>query len=662
MGTGRSGTTPGGARRPVWRRPTRRTWSLLAAVAVLVVPLTLVGVVGTLEPGVTGLWPLLIALTALACGATATALLRRGVTLPLARQLDATRRRAEDAQLRFDVLLQNTPVALAVFDTAGLCVLATGAPSTGFPADALLGRSCFDGRTFSPQGVQAARSALSGVPARSLSQLRGLTWDVRWEPLTDEAGEVTGVVAAGIDVTERVVAQENLARRVRHLQALATLSQAMGDARLDERAVAQAAVRTGAEQVGEACNVRVVSPDGFTLEPLAAAHRDAGQGALVREMFAQTIVPVGEGFAGHVLRTGQPFVVLDGADGAWRDQVPERLRPWVDRMTVTAFITAPMRVAGRTIGVFSVTRTTGTYDEADVEFVQELSDRVAVGIDAARLFSSVQQESERRQEVADQLADALAEQRRLLVDLSRTEERERRRIAEDIHDDPLQVLVAAQLRLGLARAGAPEPTAGLLERVESTLEDVGTRLRRLIFRLSPPDLDAGLVAALEASARDLFDGTGTQVTVEAAGRAPIADATARTAYRVAREALVNARKHADARHVRVVVAAAPDDVSVRVEDDGTGTAVPLEPRGGHHLGLRSMRERVAAAGGMVRVDSAEGRGTVVQFVLPVTAPADAGAPPAGRLDAPGRSLGEDATVDRPEERGHDDVHDGAAPA
>jgi signal transduction histidine kinase len=91
-------------------------------------------------------------------------------------------------------------------------------------------------------------------------------------------------------------------------------------------------------------------------------------------------------------------------------------------------------------------------------------------------------------------------------------------------------------------------------------------------------------------------------------------------YRTAREALLNVRKHARAKHVQVQLRDVADGSLVRIVDDGVGySPADIEERPGH-LGLVLMRERARAAGGWCRVESMPGGGTTVEFWVPVDGP------------------------------------------
>jgi signal transduction histidine kinase len=199
------------------------------------------------------------------------------------------------------------------------------------------------------------------------------------------------------------------------------------------------------------------------------------------------------------------------------------------------------------------------------------------------------------------------------------QEAERSRIAADIHDDPVQLMTAIEIRLeGLkGRVGSPE----LVEYVGSLQEAISAsigRLRALMFELRPPVLQSeGLAqtlrASLEAAAADfvdayeLLDGLSTEPPVE----------TRVIAYRIAQEALANIRKHAQANQVRVELESRDHGLRVCIEDDGVGfsPAVAHESRPGH-LGLTIMRERAELAGGWLEVHSSPGGGTSVEFWLP----------------------------------------------
>jgi nitrate/nitrite-specific signal transduction histidine kinase len=145
------------------------------------------------------------------------------------------------------------------------------------------------------------------------------------------------------------------------------------------------------------------------------------------------------------------------------------------------------------------------------------------------------------------------------------------------------------------------------------------RLRSLLFELETPVLDATLPDGLRDAAAQIFDDTDVAWAVEERGQAPLPLQVRVSAYRIAREAMVNARKHAQAGRVTVTVDATDAGVQVRVVDDGQGVADPVPPRWGRrHSGVVGMRDRAAASGGWWRSEPGpDGVGTAVSFFLPV---------------------------------------------
>jgi PAS domain S-box-containing protein len=231
---------------------------------------------------------------------------------------------------------------------------------------------------------------------------------------------------------------------------------------------------------------------------------------------------------------------------------------------------------------------------------------------------------ERLRRSLDVLRRTMEDRRRLLLRLENAQEEERRRIASDIHDDPIQVMSAADIRAqGLAgRIDDPElrrEADELREVISSSVE----RLRHLLFELRPPALDReGLVPALMA-----YAGNAEPVPAFEA-RMPFEPPpeVRATLFRIAQEAIANARKHAAASRIDVSIADAEGGVLLVVTDDGQGfdVAVIDAPEPGH-IGLPTMIERAQLAGGRCEVESASGKGTSVSAWLPLDQAASANA-------------------------------------
>lgn len=210
---------------------------------------------------------------------------------------------------------------------------------------------------------------------------------------------------------------------------------------------------------------------------------------------------------------------------------------------------------------------------------------------------------------------------RLLEGAVDASERERRRIAGDLHDGAVQDLtgVALSLEVAARRLDDSEPDAAAELRVgaERTRGSVRS-LRSLLLEIYPPSLQrAGLPAALEDMLAPL-EARGIVTTLRFDPGAVLDTEQEALCFRVAQEAVRNALKHARAATVEVAVRASDSGVELTVTDDGRG----FEPgntgaeQGAGHIGTEVLLDLVAAAGGDLRFESAPGRGTVVRLSLP----------------------------------------------
>jgi two-component system, NarL family, sensor kinase len=217
----------------------------------------------------------------------------------------------------------------------------------------------------------------------------------------------------------------------------------------------------------------------------------------------------------------------------------------------------------------------------------------------------------RRAERIDQLA---AIRGRLVAEALDAEDRERRRLAEALHDEAIQNLLSARQELREAERG----DGGSLERARVGLDRTVGQLRTAVFELHPYLLEqAGLSSALKAVAdeqarRGRFR-PRVRVTRDASGEHD------QLVLSLARELLVNAAKHARAEEVTVAVARADGSLVLEVSDDGRGIDLdhlPVAPAEGH-IGLASCAQRVEALGGRFTVVRRPDGGTRVQASIPL---------------------------------------------
>ncbi len=202
------------------------------------------------------------------------------------------------------------------------------------------------------------------------------------------------------------------------------------------------------------------------------------------------------------------------------------------------------------------------------------------------------------------------------------QEEERRRLAQELHDEPLQILVylTRQLeRLEAAPGLAPEVAKELArarEQAAHTLVD----LRSVVKGLRPAGIDGlGLVAALRGFLTDVTDTTGTPCDLVVTGSECRLDPAVELGmFRIAQESVNNAVRHAAADQLRARLDFGGDQVTLLVSDDGCGfdpEALQTELEASH-LGIRGMQERAGLLGGHLDVRSTRGLGTTVQARVP----------------------------------------------
>jgi signal transduction histidine kinase len=230
------------------------------------------------------------------------------------------------------------------------------------------------------------------------------------------------------------------------------------------------------------------------------------------------------------------------------------------------------------------------------------------------------------QRVAKRTAEAVeqAQKLRLLsAQLSLAEEAERRRIAEMLHDDLQQLLVAARMQLGaLCRTQDAAQREPIAREIAELLERSFQLTRSLSVELAPPVLyEHGLAAALEWFAAETRKNYNIEVTVEADCSANPKAADVRIfLFRAVRELLLNSAKHAGGSAVHITMQhRRPDKVRIIVADDGPGfdpNSLDDKRTGSQTVGLLNIRERVSSFGGEFQINSGPKRGTRITLSLP----------------------------------------------
>jgi signal transduction histidine kinase len=283
-----------------------------------------------------------------------------------------------------------------------------------------------------------------------------------------------------------------------------------------------------------------------------------------------------------------PYVAIEGADGgplAACGTPGETVERW------------PMSAEQGPAGflVAAPRRGEDAFDERDRELLGDIAGQIGVAVYAVGLT-----------------AELLRSRQHLVT----AREEERRRLRRDLHDGLGPVLTAVGLTLDAARttvrSNPPTAERHIVEAKEATAQAL-TDLRRLVHGLRPPVLDdLGLVPALRAQADRLAAGSVLTVTIDAGEIPDLPAAVEVAAFRIAVEAVTNARRHSDASACHVRLAASDGALTICVRDNGN-TAAPWAPG----VGLTAMRERAEELGGTMRAGPEPAGGASVNARLPL---------------------------------------------
>lgn len=313
---------------------------------------------------------------------------------------------------------------------------------------------------------------------------------------------------------------------------------------------------------------------------------------------------------------------------------PDRVGQPPGHPVVGTFLGVPLRFQDRPIGMIGVANRQSHYDDDHERLMSTYAGQVSIVIRNAQLYEALTQANEDLEqtveertrelnEAKDSLARYATELRSVLTETVDVQERERRRIARDLHDGINQLLIGAMLELKASqeRLSGDTATAGAAASLSTTsgiLRQVEQEVRRVVNDLHPPTLESlGLPAAVKRLADRLGQFFGVECRLDVVGEPRRLGArTEIAAYRIVQEALQNVATHSGADVALVRLEFGTGELGVVVADEGKGFDIDLLPSVGR-FGVVSMRERVEGLEGSFAIHSAVGEGTEVRVSLPV---------------------------------------------
>jgi len=418
-----------------------------------------------------------------------------------------------------------------------------------------------------------------------------------------KADQLAKRLEASINQTKEAAARREL--EVERRLALAAIVEALSSATRDVEAMLKIVTRELARGVNATCTVRLLQDGYLHILQGAVYDQDPERQRLIAGLLQGRPVPLRESRYRAVVDTGRAQRWFHPPDQP-RRRVPQPVRDLLKRLPVEAVLVAPLRAHGRVLGTIGLYRHFDgqPFTEEDELFVQDVGDRAGLVLENARLFEQLAASRERLEELSYRLV--------------RLQDRERRAIALELHDEVGQGLTAARLLLEAARRLPARLRDERLDEACRTLDEAIAQVRGLSLDLRPPMLDRfGLAPALDAFFDRFTMRTGIQVAFcspRLSARAP--KEVEMAAYRIIQEGLTNVVRHARVDQAEVELWSDKHDLWLRVADTGAGFDATLLS-GEASTGLTGMQERAELLGGQLTVESTLGVGTRLEARLPL---------------------------------------------
>ncbi len=282
---------------------------------------------------------------------------------------------------------------------------------------------------------------------------------------------------------------------------------------------------------------------------------------------------------------------------------------WLGRYR--SFWSFPIHAGMRQLGVLQLAFLRG-YDwlASEKAMLLRVSERLGLALTRCELLAGL---SSRETQV-----------RQLASHLQQVEERERKRISRELHDEAGQSLLYLRLQLEMLEKSllsGQEPLRAELRRSRLQVETIIVEIRRLISALSPTVLEQfGLVAAIRHLLKEFLRVSPARVelTIDLPETAEIPSGSGMVAYRFVQEALHNILSHSKAGTVQISISLADEQLICEVSDDGVGFRVRDVQRQSHSFGLKGISERVLLLGGEVEIASEPGEGAHITARIPLS--------------------------------------------
>lgn len=559
--------------------------------------------------------------------------------------VDVTERREAEEELRVNderlrVVLKGSPITVMTVDRS-LRYTWVHNPQSNFTVEDMVGKR--DDELFPPKLAQPFIRFKQEVLEKEAAIRREMdfAWngqierfDTRAEPSRDEEGNVVGMTIVAINITERV-------RSEQRSQFLVQASELLSSS-LDYETTLQQIAKSMVPVLADWCAVDVLTNDN-QIEQVAVAHVDPNKVKWARKL-RENNRPTMDDPAGvaAVLRSGKadflPTIPQELIDEAIRNAKTDEQRQAIQMISFKSAMTVPLITRGQVFGAITLVWSDSDrhYEQADLEFVEELARRAAIAIDHAKLFSEAQQRAEDFRQLSETLEQVVDERTKEL-----------RRSNQDLdqfayiasHDlkaplraiDHLSTWVLEDVGHLLPDRSHEhlEKMRSRIKRMEGLLDDLLTYSRAGRFRG-----DATTVDTKELVERVIDTVTPPEgFRIETKGTLPTLQTYAAPLETVLRNLVSNAIKHHDKPQGKIEISARvmKDFIEFSVADDGPGidpafherifqmfqTLRPRDQVEGSGIGLAVVEKIISNVGGTIRLESVPSKGATFIFTWPL---------------------------------------------
>jgi PAS domain S-box-containing protein len=562
---------------------------------------------------------------------------------------DISRRKQAEGDLvksnaTMKAILDTANESIWLADPEGRLLLAnpTAAQRLGIPLNDMVGRRM---DAFRPSEVGPARLSrllevvATATPTDFEDEGGGLRFHHSMLPIRGAQGKVTAVAGFTRDITQARRAEEALRQSHRRLEVLSAAVAALLHGDNPQNLIGGLARQVMATLQ---CQLFVT----FLTDPATGSLVLYACGGIRPEDAARLAT----------MDTAMPFCEAEACQACAfvGDHVEPFLAPppiLSEQYGILAYACRPLLTSdGQVAGTLAFGATSrDRFSREDLALMAAVTNHIAIALENQRSKARLRLYSvELEQKVAERTAEVntlVHQLRALAAERLQTEQRERKRLALLLHDHLQQLLVAAQIRVGLLSETKGRPPRDRYEAVLSILRDAIAASRSLAVELSPPILhQGGLGVALAWHAKRVSELYGFTVHLKAAPIQEPGESVKMLLFESARELLLNATKHSGAKEATVTLEDGDDGwLRLVVADPGQGFNPASLAPGEGGFGLFSIQQRLAHFGGRLDVESAPGSGTRLTLLVPhgsAAAPeAQAGSAPAPHQAVPGQPRG-----------------------